>query len=192
MLKYLPGYLACSAAPPSISTWPSVMLANTDLVTILSSSCIICSSRWSARSDSVISLVILLALRLEVPSDPSFHDCGSAHRPVCRKVTPNRAPCDIESQSVFLFKNGHNGCNKKRRERVQGRQCPTSKSATCRWSMTRRPARSPASTRPASTSSSRNSSASSAHRAAANPRCSTSSPASSRRPAARSGSPARR
>ena len=61
MLKYLPGYFFCSAAPPSMSTWPSVMLANTDLVTILSSSCIMCSSIASAFSDSVISLVIFAA-----------------------------------------------------------------------------------------------------------------------------------
>jgi hypothetical protein len=60
MLKYLPGCLACSAAPPSMATSPSVRWLNTDLVMILSSSCIISSSRWSARSDSVISLVIVL------------------------------------------------------------------------------------------------------------------------------------
>ena len=61
MLKYLPGYLACSAAPPSISTLPSVRWLNTDLVMMLSSSCIICSSIASAFSDSVISLVTMLA-----------------------------------------------------------------------------------------------------------------------------------
>src|SRR5262245_55489887 len=57
MRNSLPGCLACSAAPPSISTLPSAMPNRTDLVAIFSlSSCINCSSSSSARSDRVMGL----------------------------------------------------------------------------------------------------------------------------------------
>ena len=134
-------------------------------------------------------------LLLEVPSDPSL---DSPCWPDLRRCPPAKlhrnSPLRHRKAVGFHAKIGIMAATKgpTTPKDAQGTQCPISKSATCRWSTTRRPARSPASRAPASTSSSPNSSASSGRPAAASPRCSTSSRASSRRPAARSGSAARR
>ena len=105
MLKYLPGYLACSAAPPSISTLPSVRLAEhrlgDDLVELVHH--LLFEMVGALRQRHLAGdLAGSCGLRSHVASPCSF-------RPVIRlaaqRYTESR-PCDTESAVGFHAKTG--------------------------------------------------------------------------------------
>ena len=109
MLKYLPGCLACSAAPPSIATSPSVRWLNTDLVMISVELVhhLFFEMVGALGQRHLAGDLVVLCGSLRSHLTPPFHDCGSAHWPGCPEAyTEIGAPATLESQCISYAKTG--------------------------------------------------------------------------------------